>query len=94
MAFLGDDVMQIQVYWRNLQDEIVANKYIGSWGPVARVLGGTRSGFQFALLQWKQGKHIRLYYQSWHANVVLEHCSDNGGKTWFKGSLEVGGVAQ
>jgi len=91
---LDDGGTEIQAYWRNLQDEIVVKKWTGSgWGLVTEVVGGIGSGFQFTLMQWEQGKHLRLYYQN-HTNVVLEHCSDNGGDTWYSGSLQVGGIGQ
>ena len=94
MSIALDDGTQIQVYWRNLQDEIVVNKLSASgWGPVTEVVGGVGSGFRFALTQWERGKHLRLYYQN-HTNVVLEHCSDDRGETWFSGSLQVGGISQ
>ena len=75
---------QLQVYWRDFPDEIVVSKHIGHWRPATKVIGGIGPGFQFALLQWEQGKYTRLYYQN-HTNLVLEHCSDDGGETWFQG---------
>jgi len=91
---LDDGGTEIQAYWRNLQDEIVVNKWTGSgWGLVTKVVGGIGSGFQFTLFQWERGKHLRLYYQN-HTNVVLEHCTDDGADTWYSGSLQVGGIGQ
>ena len=79
---------QVQVYWRNLQGEIVTNKHTGSWGATTKVIGGIGLGFQFTLLQWEQGRHLRLYYQN-PAGAVLEHGSDNSGETWYQGALQV-----
>jgi len=90
---LDDGGAEIRVYWRNLQDEIVASANTGSWGPATKIIEGIGSGFQFTALQWEQGKHVRLYYQN-SAGVVLEHCSGDSGKTWNTGSLEVGGLAE
>jgi hypothetical protein len=81
------------VYWRNLQGEIVANKYSGSWGPVTKIVEGIASDSQFTVLEWELGKHLRLYYQN-HANVLFEHCSDDGGETWSSGALLTAGITQ
>lgn len=88
---LDDGSTRVQAYWRNLQGEIVTNKYAVKWGPTTKVLEGIRSGSQFTLLQWEKGRHLRLYYQN-HANAVVEHGSDNGGETWYQGALRVGGI--
>ena len=85
--------MQLQVFWRNLQGEIVSSKNTGSWGPATRVLAGIASGFQFSVLHWEQGKYLRLYYQN-EAGVVLEHYSDNAGASWNRGGLQVGGIRE
>jgi len=90
VAIEFDDGVRLQVYWRNLHDEIIVKQNAGSWGPTTKVVGGIGSGFQFTLLHWKKGKHLRLYYQN-SANVVLEHCSDDNGQTWFPG-WKVGGI--
>ena len=86
----GDDSAQIQVYWRNLQEEIVFSKFAGGWGATTKVVGGIGSCLWLALLQWEKGTFLRLYHQN-RAGVVVEHCSDNGGKTWVPG-WQVGGV--
>ena len=86
----GGGNVQLQVYWRDFPDDIVVSKHIGHWRPATKVIGGIEPGFQFTLLQWEQGKHTRLYYQN-HANLVLEHCSDDGGMTWFPGA-QLGGI--
>ena len=83
--------MQLQVFWRNLQGEIVVSKNAGSWEPATGVLAGIPSGFHFSALQWKHGKYLRLYYQN-EAGLVLEHYSDNGGVSWNQGALRAGGI--
>lgn len=92
----GGSDSEIQVYWRNLSDEIVVSKYVGDWTPPTKVVGGFGSGFQFSLVQWKeqqgQWRRFMLYYQN-HENLVLEHCSDDGGKTWYQSrSVRIGGI--
>ena len=72
------------MYWLALADEIVVSKHDQHWGPATKVIGGIEPGFRFSLVQWEQGKHIRLYYQNC-TNLVLEHCSDDGGETWSAG---------
>ena len=84
---------EIQVYWRDLEGEIVVSKNSGSWVPTAKVLEGLPLGFQFAVIRWGKGRGLRLYYQD-EAGIVHERCSDNGGESWFQGSLEVGGSVE
>ena len=45
---------------------------------------GIASDFQFALVQWVDGKYLRLYYQN-GAGFMREHCSDDGGENWCPG---------
>ena len=86
--------VQLQVFWRNLEGEIVVSKNTGSqWGPTTRVLASIAPGFQFSVLQWEEGKYLRLYYQN-EAGLVLEHYSDNGGLSWNRGALQVGGTGE
>ncbi|KAH7905261.1 fungal fucose-specific lectin-domain-containing protein [Hygrophoropsis aurantiaca] len=82
----------IQVYWRDINDSIVMSKRHTVWEPVATVLqGGVTSGFQFSVLQWDQGKILRIYWQG-PDHVLREHCNDNSGQSWFPGSLKLGAI--
>lgn len=80
----ADGGPHIQVYWRNFQGDIVASHHAGSWGAPTKVIGGIESGFRFTVLQWGSGKIYRVYYHT-RGSVVREHCSNDGGETWFPG---------
>lgn len=83
------DTVEIQVYWRNLQDEIVLNKYAGFWGDTIKVVEGITSGLGFSIMGLNRGEP-RVYYQN-GAGLVCEHCSNDGGQTWFPGwKMKVG----
>ena len=87
----GSGSARIEVYWRNLGGEIAFSKFSGRWGNISRIGGDFKSSPWLTLLQWKQGTHFRLYCQN-TAGVVVEICSDDGGRTWVMGQLRVGGV--
>lgn len=42
-------IMQLQVYWRNLDGHVVFRTYAGSWGPTTLVKG-TPNGYELAVL--------------------------------------------
>ena len=90
MSFmLYNDITEIQVYWRNLQGEIVLSKYTGSWGDAVKVVQGTTSSLRFSLMGLNRGEP-RVYYQSGEG-LICEHCSNNSGQTWFPGwKMKVG----
>ena len=46
-------------------------------------------GFGFTILEWEQGKYLRIYYEDYN-NFLFEYCSDNGGETWFSGKQLTG----
>lgn len=83
----------IQVYWRNIQGDILVSKDTGSWGLATKVLGGFGSGFQFAVVQWEKGAYVRLYYQD-NAGLVREYCGNDNGGSWSSGELQVGGIIE
>ena len=87
----GSGGAQIEVYWRNLRVEIVFSKFSGRWGNISRIVGDSKSSPWFASLQWRRGTRIRLYHQD-TAGVVVEHCSEDGCRSWVMGQLRVGGV--
>jgi len=81
--------VQLQVYYRDTRGRVVFVKNTGSWsGP--NVIEGLGPSYNFAVLQWESGKYLRLYYQTF-AGAIAEHCSDNGGQSWFPGNLKVAG---
>jgi hypothetical protein len=79
----SDGGAEQHVYWRNLENEIVGTKNTGSWGPVNKVIGGLKSGTQFAATHWSKGKNVRLYYQT-PDDSVLEMRHD--GDSWSDGA--------
>ena len=82
---------EIKVYWRGLRGEIAFSKFSGHWGNIGRIAGDSKSSIWFASLQWSQGTRVRLYRQN-SAGAVVEHCTDDDGRTWYMGDLRVGGV--
>jgi hypothetical protein len=62
----------VQVYWRNKTDdaEIVGAKKsskqsdFSQWMPITPIIGGLSFNDQFAVAQWDNSKHMRLYYTS------------------------------
>ncbi|KAF9783828.1 fucose-specific lectin [Thelephora terrestris] len=78
LAYEINEELHLRVCWHNQQDEIVTSMNTGSWGPITKVLGGVTSDFQFALVQWVDGKYIRLYYQDVTSGVLLRksNCSN------------------
>ena len=88
----SDGVTQeVRVYWRNKlnQDnmaEIVGARKVDfeSWKPIGPVVGGILFDHKFAVTQWDNSKHIRLYYQT-ARGAVFELCNDNGAG-WFPGA--------
>lgn len=82
---------QIEVYWRDIDGDIVVSKIDGTWGDPTQVMGTIGVGYQFAVLQWEKGKLLRLYYQT-ENGYVGEYCSDDSGVTWTQTSgLQLGG---
>jgi len=73
--------VQLQVYWRDLDGRVVFSRNAGSWGA-ATAIEGIGPSYQFSVIQWGSGNHLRVYYQNF-GGVVAEICSDDGGKTWF-----------
>ena len=84
MAYEFEENLEVHAFWRNHKGEVDTSKHAGSWGPIAKVDGIAASEFQFALVQYSDGKHFRLYHQN-NAGVVREHCSDDRGRTWSPG---------
>ncbi len=79
----SDGGAELQVYWRNLENQIVGTKNTGSWGSVNKVVGGLKPGTQFAAAQWSNGMNLRLYYQT-ADDSVLEMVND--GASWVGGA--------
>jgi hypothetical protein len=80
--------VELQVYYRNLKGQVVFTRNTGSWiNPI--VIEPLGPGYNFAALEWKNGSLLRLYYQQF-SGVITELCSDDAGKSWFPGKLQVG----
>ena len=83
---------ELQVYWRNKADdaEIVGARKsrkqpdIPKWIPIDPVVGGVSFNDQFAVAQWGNSKHMRLYYTS-SKIPLLELCNDDDAG-WVPGA--------
>ena len=83
---------ELQVYWRNKADdvEIVGVRKsrkqpdIPKWIPIDPVVGGLSFNDQFAVTQWGNSKHMRLYYTS-SKIPLLELCNDDDAG-WVPGA--------
>jgi len=82
--------VELQVYWRNTSGHIVYSKNTGSWSS-AKAIPGLGVGRHFAVLQWENGKRLRLYYQGLEASLA-EYYSDNSGESWAPGEFSVKGA--
>jgi hypothetical protein len=80
--------VELQVYYRDLKGHVVFIRNTGSWGN-PNVIEALGPGYKFAVLQWEKGNRLRLYHQDF-SGVITELCSDDGGKTWFAGKLQIG----
>ena len=80
---IGLDGAQIQVFWREPDSGNVAcTTHTDSW--TTKVIREIGPGFELTVLEWGQGKFLRLYYQTYNS-LLLEYCSDHVGDTWFAG---------
>ena len=87
LAALGFGSVQLRVFYRNLKGQVVFNKYPGNWSaPI--VITSIGPGYKFGVLQWDNGNRLRLYYQEF-SGALSEHCSDDGGHTWFLGKFHI-----
>ena len=77
----------LQVFWRDSSDNTVFNKDASTWGS-PMTIGAIPAGYEFAVAQWGDGVHLRIYYQDF-AGIVRELCSDNSASSWFTGALTV-----
>jgi len=78
--------VELQVYWRDLHGHVVFARNTGAWGHPTTIepIG---PGYKLAVLQWDNGKYLRIYYQLFNGGLV-EICSDDGGHTWFQGKFK------
>lgn len=84
LAF-GD--VELQVYWHNLRGQVVSSRNTGSWGAPT-VIEPIGPSYRLAVLEWDNGKEIRLYTQLFDGTLA-EFCSNDGGKTWSVGEFSV-----
>lgn len=80
--------VQLQVYYRDLNGRVAFVKNTGSWSRPS-IIEAVGPGYNLAVLQWENGKRLRLYYQEFAGDIV-ELYSDNSGQSWAPGELHVG----
>lgn len=81
------------MFWHGFENNlVVATGNLDStiWGTPMKVVEGAGSDFQFDVLRW-ENRFVKIYQQNVEG-VLLEHCSDDDGKTWSLRSEGVGGV--
>ena len=89
LACLAFGNLQLQVYFRNPKGQVAYVKYTGGWRtPI--IITSIGPGFNLAVLEWDTGNRLRLYYQEF-SGALAEHCSDDGGNTWFLGKFHIAG---
>jgi hypothetical protein len=46
-------------------------------------------GTRFAVLQWQEGKILRIFSEDYVENILTEYRSENGGDSWPEKKLAV-----
>lgn len=78
--------VELQVYWHNLQGQVVFSKNTGSWGG-ATVIKPIGPSYKLAVIQWDSGKYLRLYTQLYNGSLA-EYYSDDSGSNWSQGAFK------
>ena len=61
--------MVLQDFWRDSSGNTVFSKDTGTWGSPTSI-GAIPAGYEFAVAQWGDGVHLRIYYQDFAASCV------------------------
>jgi hypothetical protein len=88
------DAQDMHVYWRNDIDNaqiVGAKKYssqsdIPKWMPIGPIVGGLSFDDQFAVAQWGDSKHMRLYYATSSDKFPLYELRNDDGAGWVPGA--------
>ena len=65
----------------------------GYWQVPPKVIDKIGPGYGFAIVEWGNGKTLRLYNQEF-AGSVVETASDDGGTTWYRNVVLAAGESQ
>jgi hypothetical protein len=44
-------------------------------------------GTRFAVLEWHEGRHLRIFSEDYVENILTEYRSENGGESWPEKTL-------
>lgn len=73
--------VSLRVYWRDLDGHVVSLSNSATWHGPPKIVDTVEPGYEFAVVEWKSGKSLRLYNQKFDGDIV-ETLSDDGGNTW------------
>jgi hypothetical protein len=78
---IASDNSKIHVFWRDYSGRISHSKYHNGWKST-NVIKEVDPGTRFAVLEWQEGKLLRIFSEDYVENILTEYRSDNGGDTW------------